>query len=268
MRILAQESVPSIVRQAQLIALVDDIQQQMAALDIISARRITLEQQRVIVLSSEHVQALIRAYGLLPRVNTVAVARLAAGAVQGAPIQSLLAMYSSDAGEKARQVLVRGAILGDNPLKIAQDLRGAMQTAQYAVERVARTEVLRAYRGAVQERTKEQGFNGVVWVCSANACAYCWSMSGTVYPSEMAMDTHPNCECSWAPNIGPDNAIHDGEDAFAELPDAKQRDILGPTKFNAYKDGRIALSDLAGHAVHPIWGPIGYEKSLAELGLR
>ncbi len=45
-----------------------------------------------------------------------------------------------------------------------------------------------------------------------------------------------------------------GETLFARLPAGRQREVLGPGKLDAYRDGRITLADLVQPTVHPVYG--------------
>jgi hypothetical protein len=101
----------------------------------------------------------------------------------------------------------------------------------------------------------------------------CWAMSGTRFPTERTLDTHPGCRCALVPitrswrDLGfdiPDRRppVLEGPAVFADLPASMQRQILGPAKHQAYTDGLITLHDLVLPTRSQRWGPGRRERSL------
>ena len=138
----------------------------------------------------------------------------------------------------------------------------------------------------------------------STTCEACFAKHGTEYPLGERMATHPNCRCSEVPVLytmeeigaryGMDLSAADkaepsldeifkkygitgeraeqirrrymtGEDAFKSLSDTAQRNILGPTKYAAWKDGKFDFSELAVKTYSADWGEGMKTASLKEL---
>lgn len=270
-RIASRGTDSTMVRRAQLLSLVDDIQTQMLAIDSRSINRIEQTKRFALLQSAKDVKQMLEALNQSAHVNEIAASRAIAGVQPESPLMRLLARKTVDAGDAAREALVVGTVMGDNPKVVARDLMKSLMEPKWSAERIARTEVMRTYRGAVREKLGEIDVaQGWVWVAARDArtCAFCWAQHGTRHPLDVPMATHPNCRCSQAPSLGiDDDIVGNGPQSFARQPDALQLKVLGPAKYAAYKNGQLNLEDLVGSAEHPDWGRTGYEKSLKALGL-
>lgn len=212
------------------------------------------------------------------------------GATQaGSPLADLFAGFGEAAAENVSGVLLRGLSLGENPREIARDVQQALDVPRARALTIARTEMNRAYRGANLETYRANG--DVVkqwrWVAdkSARTCAACLAMDGSLHDLSEDMGSHPNCRCTPAPvtanwedllsNAGIDlsgldledtatTSYQSGEDWLTEQPEATQREVLG-AKYQGWKQGDFALSDIVGHQHDPAWGHSIYEKSLKQL---
>lgn len=114
-------------------------------------------------------------------------------------------------------------------------------------------------------------------------CAACWAMHGTEHRLDEILDDHPNGRCTaiplsrtWAeigarygvdlsdiPDTNPE--IEPGTALFEKLSQEQQIKILGPAKWQAWKDGKFALADIVGRARSKEWGTHRYERSLKEI---
>lgn len=140
--------------------------------------------------------------------------------------------------------------------------------------------------------------------CDATTCPGCFAMHGTEHPLSEKFESHPDCRCGPRPitytyeelgaRYGMDLSAADkaepsldeifkkygikgeraeqirrrytnGEDAFKSLSDTAQRNILGPTKYAAWKDGKFDFSKLAVKTYSSEWGEGMKTASLKEL---
>jgi hypothetical protein len=130
---------------------------------------------------------------------------------------------------------------------------------------LARTESMRAYRGASADtmgQLQERGIvTGYVWLAALGprCCIACMARHGTRYtvPPD---DFHPACRCICRPEANPDLVPGGGWKGktgpawFAEQPEAIQRKMLvTDERFAAYRDG-VSLSDMTMIRHSPIWG--------------
>ena len=137
-------------------------------------------------------------------------------------------------------------------------------------------------------------------------CASCYVMHGTEHPNSEKFASHPSCRCTCVPQTytyaelgaryGIDLSAADkawptfeelakkynmsakqiemitrrqmtGEDAFKSLSDTEQRNILGPSKYAAWKDGKFEFSALSVKTYSADWGDGRRVPTLDELGI-
>lgn len=180
--------------------------------------------------------------------------------IKAARAGKLMSQLAPGVAQRAERAIVNGVLQGRPTQAIARELRKATGWGLSKSMTVARTEVLNSYRESTRATYRENSdvLEGWVWrsALDSRTDGFCYSMHGQVFDLDEEMDTHPNCRCtmlprtkSWAeltgdssiPETRPD--VPTGEDKFAELSPARQREILGPSKFEKYQDG-ASLADL------------------------
>lgn len=127
-------------------------------------------------------------------------------------IESLLNPLSATQQAVMKQVLIRGVIVGDNPLDAAEimldRLGGAFNGGLARAETIARTEMLDAMRHAAREswRANPDVVKAWRWTCtlSSRTCPACLAMDGQLFPiSEEGPIGHQNCVLPGAIVSGP-----------------------------------------------------------------
>lgn len=143
------------------------------------------------------------------------------------------------------------------------------------------------------------------WTAAMNgSCPACLAMHGTEHPTSERMSSHPNCRCvetpitmSWEEigekfgfdfsgvdksgptfeeiakkyNMSPEQVARyqnrqlSGESYFKTLTEEQQRNLLGPSKWQAYTEGKFKFEALAKKTYSPIWGEGKGVASLREL---
>jgi SPP1 gp7 family putative phage head morphogenesis protein len=176
---------------------------------------------------------------------------------------------------------------GENPRVVASKVRRALEITRWRALTISRTEILRAHRYAtlISLQQNERIVAGWVWLSAMdrNTCPYCWAMTGTHHTSEEELGSHPNCRCamipdvkSWdeilgrpaptdLPDLSTTGVVPDGSEAFAGLPAAEQREVLGAKAYKAYKAGSISLQTLVGTRHSRDYGRVGYTKSMRQV---
>jgi SPP1 gp7 family putative phage head morphogenesis protein len=138
----------------------------------------------------------------------------------------------------------------------------------------------------------------------SGACGVCVAMHGTEHPIGEKMSSHPNCRCvevpitlSWEElgekfgidftgvdksgptfeelakkyNMSPaqiaryQNSKITGESYFNQLNESEQRRLLGPAKWQAWKDGKFTFDKLVKSTWNSTWGEGKSMKNLIEL---
>lgn len=98
-------------------------------------------------------------------------------------------------------------------------------------------------------------------------CAACLLDDGHFYKLDEVMPAHPQCRCAMVPAVEgmPPIAFQTGQEWFLLQDEATQRDILGPKRFDAWKDGTIKLLDIPSARPDATWGPSMQPRTLAQI---
>jgi hypothetical protein len=202
-------------------------------------------------------------------------------------IYRLFDKYGDEAATAAQDAIRQGVIAGRGPAVIARALMDATDISLISALNTSRTESMRSLRDATlaNYQANSDVVDAWIWFASANACAMCLAMAGSEHGLDEDMESHNNCECcqvpktrSWADifaGTGIDASdipettldVPQGQDIFDKMSEAQQRELLGNSKYNAYKAGDITLSDLVGTSHSAVWGISRYERSLKDMGL-
>lgn len=216
------------------------------------------------------------------------LSRLVGATQNGSPLETLFSRFGKEAAETVKHILLTGVSLGQNPRAYASQVATALQVPRWRAETIARTESIRAYRGASQEtyRANRDIIRGWRWTCARQkrTCIACIAMDGSIHELDEEMGSHPRCRCvpvpitaSWEEILGPlgidpssipDRRPHLEEAAqwFERQNDATKLAILGnQAAFRLYKDGKVTVQDFLGRTFSRDWGHSIYQKSVSEI---
>lgn len=213
------------------------------------------------------------------RIDHRAVRSLVGFASDGRPLAELLESIAPHAKKRAKQELIYGLSRGQNPKEVARAFRKITDVPLDRAMNISRTEILRAYRSAAIEsyQLNPDVVKGWTWMAqlSTRTCSACWAMHGTEFELDDPFDSHPRCRCSPVPRTATwsdlgfddiddrDRALTSGPDRFANLTPAEQRQILGPGKYDLYREG-VPFEKFASHSHSKKWGGMYREATLAE----
>jgi hypothetical protein len=189
------------------------------------------------------------------------------------PLSRILYGYGVEAGKSIAAKILSGLAMGVGPRQIARTIRLDMAGNLNRALRVARTEIIRSSREASREIYKANPdiVDGYIRrsARSERTCAACWALDGTKYSVDTPLDDHPNGLCYEVPYlpIAADkyNLDDTGLSAFEKLSDTQKQSVLGPVKYEGYKQGLFGLGDLVAHTQSDEWGDSISEKSLSSL---
>jgi SPP1 gp7 family putative phage head morphogenesis protein len=133
--------------------------------------------------------------------------------------------------------------------------RGGNQTIDRASQILVGTQVQQLY-GAITRNTllaNTSVFTGEVLLAVLDevTCSVCRSLDGQYFPFEDGESTapltpiHASCRCKVVPVVRGDEAPSrvNWPDWFAQQDDAYQKKIMGPTRWEMWKDGKITFRD-------------------------
>lgn len=143
----------------------------------------------------------------------------------------------SDVAEKAKLELIEGFEKGESHTSIAARLNKATDLGRWRSLTISRTETNEAYRAASREFYDEGNIKKYIWmaVLDPRTCLICWHLHGRIFKSKIKVFSHPNCRCVLIPYQG--QKVKTGAEIFANLETGVQKDILGPARFELFKDG-------------------------------
>lgn len=261
------------------------------------AEKSIIEQQRLAIQNAgEHAERLTRLQlGKVPKginiawngIDTKAVETIIGMTRLNSPLHRLLSGISTAGAQAAEDALIEGMILGQNPRAIAPVIRDALGIELNRALTMSRTETLRAGRVASSENYKANSdiVDGWIWDAALDdrTCESCWAMHGTIHSNDEVLDGHPNCRCSEIPKTksweeigamyGVDLSgmeqykisVESGESLFEKLSDTKQQNVLGESKWQAWKDGLFEFGDLSHQTESADWGTMHTATSLQDL---
>jgi SPP1 gp7 family putative phage head morphogenesis protein len=191
------------------------------------------------------------------------------GAVERAvPAAALLDGLAPAAADAVGNAIAAGIAQGKNPRVIARSVKDALGGNLTRALTISRTETLRAYREATREvyLANADVVQGQQWVAALDTrtCPACIALHGSVIPLGEAMPAHPNCRCTVAPLVAGGPVIDSGASWFRAQAPSVQSEILGPSKFAAFRSRQITLPDLVQVRTSPVWGRSSGVASLSQ----
>lgn len=191
----------------------------------------------------------------------------------GAPVSDLLRAAYPEAAGAMTDALLDGVARGHNPRVTAAAMARASGMGLQRAMVIARTEQLRAYREAGRAAYQESGVvDGFYRLCAhdSRVCPACLAREGEFIPlSAGPLREHPQGRCSMVPKVRglPPLTFTAGESWFRLQIEADQIAILGPRRFQAWRDGQVRFGDFAQTVPNAVWGDSLRTPSLAELGI-
>lgn len=271
------------------------------SLRIVSRQLLTLADQAGIILTAD-VRALVEASAVASGEMIAAQLPAQVGFARADPgqlssiitrtagqIQSRLWALAPDAEAAMKAKIVGGIAGGRNPREVARQIIDTTRTVfDGGLPRalnIARTEQLDAMRTAslLTERANRDVLKGWTWVASLSnrTCVACLAMHGTEHATDDPGPLgHPSCRCtrvpttkSWA-DLGfvgitePDPGIPDADRWLHSLPEGEQQRLLGPTRWQAWRDGDAPRDTWASRRENPSWRPSWQPTPVSTLAAR
>lgn len=193
---------------------------------------------------------------------------LAGFAADGSPLADLLAELGPAAAQEIKQALFAGVVQGLGAKQLARQVRNSLGGNMARAMLIGRTETLRAYRESSQRFYQDNAdvVHAWRWVSAGNlrTCPVCWAMHGSIHTVDEQFVSHPGCRCTPVPVTDLSPGMATGPARFAALTPEQQLQVLGPKKFEAFNQGKINLTSLAGMKDNGRWGPTRGERNLKD----
>ena len=168
-----------------------------------------LEKLLAEYLSSEAYEELKRQAGILSSDFSHTESRAKAmvnGSYKNATFSDRIwGILQTDLRTSLEKLLSKALIQGQNPIKVARELRKLFDVTANQAKRLARTELARVQSEVQEESYKQNGIKQFIFIRETTACPKCKAV--TTEPISLkdfevginASPIHPNCRCSTAP---------------------------------------------------------------------
>lgn len=189
----------------------------------------------------------------------------------GVLFREKLGYLGTTTAQRVADTIVEGVGLGYNPRKIADQITDSLGMGLTDALRMTRTVQLWSYREATRANfiANADIITGWIWCAELgpDTCMSCIAMHGTEHPLDEALDDHFNGRCAAIPIVAdmPNPIEETGEQWFDSLGEVEQRAMMGAGKYDAWKAGKFALSDITGTYQDAAYGSMRIEKPLKDL---
>lgn len=270
-----------VMRQERYQALAAQMRAQVARFADVAERETAEAQALLGRLALQHSQTLIDAAGggaqILGQFNRLPVdafANMVGNTGAGTPLGTLLRTLPNNAVDGMTDALLRSIALGWNPARTSVAMNEAAGVALERAILIARTEQMRVYRAASMDQYRASGVvvgYRRVAAKSPRTCFACLMLDGRMYDLAEDMFDHPAGRCVAVPVVDDrPRAVEwtTGETYFLNQSETDQMRLLGPARYNAWRAGRVSLSDMVTVVDDPVWGKSPRVTPLASLFTR
>jgi len=194
--------------------------------------------------------------------------------------QALVGQFGQNMANYIRDTMVQAILTGQGPRYVGRVLAQTFGQGLTWSLRTARTSMLYAYREATIAgyRRNSRVVQGWIWhadIGSSRTCLSCIVQHGTFHPLDEILNDHHNGRCAMVPqtvpwsSLGVDaedpSEIQRGWDWFNAQPTGRQREIMGPSMYDAWRAGRVGPDDFSRDYHDSVYGIMKRTPSLREL---
>lgn len=196
---------------------------------------------------------------------------------EDSPLHSnLVNRLGTAVAERFADKLSEAIALGINPREVARTARNELGIGLQWSLTTARTAQMWTYREATRANymANSDVVSGWTWLSSLDerTCMSCISKHGERFSVDVVLADHYQGRCVAIPDLrfadrfGIEvDEIQPGEQWFNAQPEAKQRAMMGPGMFDAWKAGEFAFSDLSQRVTDKTYGEMFREATLIGL---
>ena len=178
--------------------------------------------------------------------------------------------------ESVIQAILDSVGRGLGPRQVAREIMAAAEGAfgggLVDALRMERTAQLWASRAAAHANyiANNDIVTGWIWIAELDetTCMSCVSLHGQRFDLDEVQDDHHNGRCTSIPEIMGQNPIEglaSGSDWFSNLTEEQQQAMMGPGKYEAWKDGKFDISQLSRQNPDDVYGHMRGEVPLKDL---
>lgn len=263
-----QSSPSALLLESRLETLLQTVERELVQWGGLSGRYIESGQSTAVaqaaLASQQYAEALaprtLSVAGSWNRLPIEALQRWVGSRGDGSPLTGSLERFGALGSRIVEEGITRGLALGQNPREIGRRISRALReedamppgfdesfeglrSLRYTATVTARTEFLRAHRGAALDNYRANA-DVVKGFMSRSArdrrtCLACLMADGQVYPlGYEATSWHPQCRCAWIPVLDEAGAQATGPELFLLQSDDVKLAVLGPARFELLEQGK------------------------------
>lgn len=267
-----------VVKMTRYKSLMRQVEDELTDFQVVLKNEIQNVTQNAIGLSSTSTQRIMREYSRLAGIE-IGFNRLPNSAIQTmigflqpeSPLFKRIEFLAEANTAYVSEKLLEGIGLGYNPKKVAALIRDSLGNGLTDAMRMTRTAQNWAYREASRANyvNNSDVVKGWQWFADlgGDPCMACIALHGSFHQAHEVLDDHHNGRCTQIPVVvgfeSPVTAT--GEEWFSQLPEAKQRELMGKEKHAAWQGGAFKFSELSTKHTDQVYGLMTTEKPLWEL---
>jgi hypothetical protein len=209
------------------------------------------------------------------RLPTEAIRALLGFLAPDSPLYERIDKLAGTHAEEVANAIIEGVSLGKNPRDTARVIRNIVRDKLGGgltdALRMTRTVQLWSYREATRANylANADVVEGWIWYAylPGEPCMACIAQHGSFHTLDETLDDHYNGRCTMIPVVSgmPSVVEGTGEDWFKELPEAKQAELMGKEKFEAWQGGAFKFEELATKHTDNVYGDMTTEAPLWSL---
>jgi len=267
-----------LVRMARYNALIKQAEAELRDYQVILRNEIQGVSGDAITFAGRDTRRMLAAMGQQAGIS------IAFNSLPNSTIQTLLGFLSPDGplyeriGQLAKvnaqtvaDKILEGVSLGQNPKIIAGAIRDSLGGGLTDALRMTRTVQLWSYREATRANYLNNSdiIEGWTWFADlgGDPCMACIAEHGTVHGLDETLDDHYNGRCVMIPIVSgwPDVVEQNGEDWFNEQSEDKQRELMGPEFYDAWRGGAFGLREMVNTQHDDVYGAMKATTPLYDL---
>jgi len=261
-----------VFRLSQYKNLIDSLESELAKYSAYVEVEIRNNAMTSVEMAVKQTEAFLKAagYSTPQSLPTNAIYNMLGFLQEDSPLWKRINQLAPYHAEQVANALLEGVAFGYNPAKTARMFENVMGGGLTDAMRMTRTAQLYASREANRAMyvANDDVVEGWVWWSSldSDTCMACAIEHGTVHSNDESMDSHYNCRCTSIPVvIGYNDQVQTGTDWFSNLSESEQRNMMGSSAYEAWKEGKFDLSDMVTRRHDDVYGEMLARTPLQDL---
>lgn len=199
----------------------------------------------------------------------------------GGPFHTaLVELFGQEMADEIRSTMLEAIRTGMGPRYVASALVRTLGQGLTWALRTARTSMLYGYREATIAGYRRNSHVVTGWRWHAHltddrVCMSCVAQHGTLHSLDEMLNDHHNGRCAMVPetilwsDLGVQtnevSEFQSGRAWFDTLPEARQRQLMGQSMYQAWRDGAVSWADMSRPYHDQVYGQMLRTPSLIEL---